>query len=91
MPIPTNFIVESIQRDIKIPNIKSPCAVCYKNVNYNNLFLTCTLCENKIHLKCTDVSKAEYNYRTQLNNVIPNLAYDEPWMGLSKMYYKLPS
>ena len=81
IPIPTVSIIEGIKRDIKIPNIKSPCAVCYKHVNYDNLFLTCTLCENKIHLKkCTDIWKAEYNYRTQLNNVIPNLAYDESWV-----------
>ena len=30
--------------------------------------------------KCTDVSKAEYNYRTQIKNVIPNLTYDELWV-----------
>ena len=53
MPIPTDFIIESIQCDIKTLNL------CYKNVDYNNLFLTCTLCENKIHVHYV---KTKYMY-----------------------------
>ena len=87
MPTPIDFIVECIIKatDVKKskpkhPNLTWLCGVCYKNVNYNNPSIECTLCKHWTHIKCTDITLDEYNNLIDRNNSNPSLIEDEPWI-----------
>lgn len=55
---------------------KNPCGICHKNVKDNKPFLFCHHCNFRVHIKCNNISLAEY---TSISNNRPN---DAPWFCL---------
>ena len=52
---------------------KTPCGICYKNVNVNQKSLLCNKCNSKVHIKCNDISVLEYeNLCNDQSNGVPS-------------------
>ena len=54
---------------------KNPCGICHKNVKDNKPCLCCHNCNFRVHIKCNDISLAEYT-------AISNRTNDAPWFCL---------
>eukprot|EP00794_Sanderia_malayensis_P008404 gene8404-9304_t len=47
-----------------------PCGICHKNVNSNQAAIYCNECNSYVHIKCNDISPAEYKvYQDESDNV----------------------
>ena len=57
-----------------MPNWKYPCVKCSKPVKTNQKGIECNICMKWIHLKCTKLSIAQYDY-LEGNNDTPFLCY----------------
>ena len=61
----------------KTPNF--PCGICNFEVKHNDKSILCTECDKWAHIRCTEVSVAEYREMQQRNRENPDLIETESW------------
>ena len=60
-----------------IEPITYPCGICFKTVAKNHRFIKCTLCNNKIHMKCNEIDVKTYTKLVNEESNIFCLKYNE--------------